>query len=148
MDCSLSGSSVHGIFQARVLEWIAISFSRGSSLPRDWTWDSCIVGRWFTLWATREILLNYPFKTFFIYIFAWLCWVLVVPRKIFSCGMRPLCCGMWNLVPWPGIKSRPPALGAQSLSQWTTRKVPIPVPYYLLFHYSCFFLYNCFFFHS
>ena len=35
MDCSLSGSSVHGIFQARVLEWIAISFSRGSSQPRD-----------------------------------------------------------------------------------------------------------------
>ena len=35
MDCSLSGSSVHGIFQARVLEWIAISFSRGSSQPRN-----------------------------------------------------------------------------------------------------------------
>ena len=37
MDCSLSGSSVHGTFQARVLEWIAISFSRGSSRPRNWT---------------------------------------------------------------------------------------------------------------
>ena len=37
MDCSLPGSSVHGIFQARVLEWVAISFSRGSSRPRDWT---------------------------------------------------------------------------------------------------------------
>ena len=37
MDCSLSGSSVHGIFQARVLEWIAISFSRGSSQPRNLT---------------------------------------------------------------------------------------------------------------
>ena len=37
MDCSPSGSSVHGIFQARVLEWVAISFSRGSSQPRDWT---------------------------------------------------------------------------------------------------------------
>ena len=35
MDCSLSGSSVHGIFQARVLEWIAISFSRGPSQPRN-----------------------------------------------------------------------------------------------------------------
>ena len=40
MDCSLPGSSVHGIFQAIVLEWIAISFSRGSSQPRDWTWVS------------------------------------------------------------------------------------------------------------
>ena len=38
MDCSLPGSSIHGIFQARVLEWVAISFSRGSSQPREWTW--------------------------------------------------------------------------------------------------------------
>ena len=53
-DCSLSGSSVHGIFQARVLEWIAISFSRGSSQPRNWTWVSRIAGRLFTIWATRE----------------------------------------------------------------------------------------------
>ena len=50
-DCSLPGSSVHGIFQARVLEWVAISFSRGSSRPRDWTCVSCIVGRHFTVWA-------------------------------------------------------------------------------------------------
>ena len=51
MDCSLSGSSVHGIFQARVLEWIAISFSRGSSQPRSRTQVSCIAGRHFTVWA-------------------------------------------------------------------------------------------------
>ena len=43
IDCSLPGSSVHGIFQAIVLEWIAISFSRGSSRPRDRTWVSHIV---------------------------------------------------------------------------------------------------------
>ena len=54
MDCSLSGSSVHGIFQARVLEWIAISFPRGSSRPRNRTRVSCIAGRRFTVWATRE----------------------------------------------------------------------------------------------
>ena len=48
------GFSIHGIFQARVLEWVAISFSRRSSRPRDWTWVSCIAGRRFTLWATRE----------------------------------------------------------------------------------------------
>ena len=47
MDCSLSGSSVHGIFQARVLEWIATSFSRGSSQPRNQTWVSCIAGKCF-----------------------------------------------------------------------------------------------------
>ena len=54
VDCSLPGSSVHGIFQARILEWVAISFSRGSSWPRDQTWDSRIAGRRFTLWTTRE----------------------------------------------------------------------------------------------
>ena len=54
MDCSLPGSSVHGILQARILEWVAISFSRGSSPPRDWAWISRIVGRRFTVWATRE----------------------------------------------------------------------------------------------
>ena len=53
MDCSLPGSSVHGIFQARVLEWGAISFSRGSSRPRDRTQASLIVDRCFTAWATR-----------------------------------------------------------------------------------------------
>ena len=45
MDCSLPGSSVRGIFQAIVLEWIAISFSRGSSQPRERTWVSRIVDR-------------------------------------------------------------------------------------------------------
>ena len=54
MDCSLPGSSVHGIFQARILEWVSISFSRGSSLSRDWTWVSCTAGRFFTVWAIRE----------------------------------------------------------------------------------------------
>ena len=56
MDCSLPGSSVHGIFQARILEWAAISFSRGSSQPRHWTWVSRIAGRRFTVWATMEAL--------------------------------------------------------------------------------------------
>ena len=55
MDCSLRGSSVHEIFQAVVLEWIAISFSKGSSQPRDRTWVSRIVDRRFTIWATREV---------------------------------------------------------------------------------------------
>ena len=46
-------SSVHGIFQARILEWIAISFSRGPSQPRNQTQVSCTVGRFFTHWAMR-----------------------------------------------------------------------------------------------
>ena len=55
MDCNLPGSSVHGIFQARILEWVAISFSRGSSRPRDRTQVSCLVGRRFTIWARPSL---------------------------------------------------------------------------------------------
>ena len=55
MDCSLPGSSIHGIFQARILEWVAIFISRGSSPPRDQTRVSHIVGRRFTSWTTRKV---------------------------------------------------------------------------------------------
>ena len=54
MDCSPPGSSIHGILQARVLEWVAISLSMGSSWPRDQTRVSCIAGGFFTIWATKE----------------------------------------------------------------------------------------------
>ena len=54
MDCSLPGSSVRGILQAEILEWVAITISRGSSQLRDRTQVSCIAGRFFTVWATRE----------------------------------------------------------------------------------------------
>jgi len=54
MDCRLPDSSLHGILQARVLEWVAIPFSRGYSQLRDWTQVSCIAGRIFTIRATRE----------------------------------------------------------------------------------------------
>ena len=56
MDWSRPGSSVHGILQARILEWVAISFSRGSSQPRDWahvSCVSCIVRGFFTHWAMK-----------------------------------------------------------------------------------------------
>ena len=69
MNFSPPGTSVPGIFQASILEWVAISSSRGSSWPRDgtWisrdqTWISCIAGRYFTNWATGEV-----FKTAFQY---------------------------------------------------------------------------------
>ena len=54
MDCSPQGSSVHEILQARILEWVAIPFFRGSSGPRDWTQVSCVAGKLFTIWAARE----------------------------------------------------------------------------------------------
>ena len=54
MDCSPPGPSVHGILQARILECVAVPFSRGFSWSRDQTQVSCFVGRFFTVWATGE----------------------------------------------------------------------------------------------
>ena len=53
-DCGLSGSSAHGILQARIPEWVAFPFFRGSSQPRDGTQVSRTAGRFFTIWATRR----------------------------------------------------------------------------------------------
>ena len=56
MDCNPPCSSVHGIIQERVLEWVAIPFSRRSSRSRDWTLVSGLAGRFFTIWDTRKAL--------------------------------------------------------------------------------------------
>ena len=58
MNCSLPGSSVHGIFQATILEWVAISSSWGSSWSRNRTRISCTAGRFFTSWAIWEAKCN------------------------------------------------------------------------------------------
>ena len=55
----LPGCSVHGILLVRILEWVAIHFSRGSFHPREQTWVSCTTGRFFTIWATREAQIVY-----------------------------------------------------------------------------------------
>ena len=62
MDYSPPGSSVRRILQARIPE--AIPFSRGSSWPRDWTWVSCTAGRFFIIWATREVPWWWPLVGF------------------------------------------------------------------------------------
>ena len=62
-DCNPPDSSVHGILQARILEWIAIPFSGVSSQPRDWTRVSCIAGRFFTSWAIRGALSSTQFRS-------------------------------------------------------------------------------------
>ena len=54
MGCSPLVFFVYGVLQARILEWVAIPFSRGSSWPRDWTWVFCIAGGFFTNWVTGE----------------------------------------------------------------------------------------------
>ena len=56
IDCSPPGSSVHGILQGRILEWVVMPSSRGSSPPWDWTQVFCFAGGIFTIWATREAL--------------------------------------------------------------------------------------------
>ena len=68
MDCSLSGSSVHGIFQVRILEWVAISFSRRSSRPRDQTCNSYVscIGRW-VLYHRHHLGSTLPPKYIYIY---------------------------------------------------------------------------------
>ena len=80
MDYSLPGSSIHGTFQPRILGWVAISFSRGSSWPRDRTQVSRTAGRFFTIWATREALV----KMWYVYIYRQ--WSIIQPQK------------EWNLV--------------------------------------------------
>ena len=75
MGCSRPGSSVHGIFQTRILEWIAISFSRGTSQPRDWTHSS---------WIGRSFTLNHQGREF-------------TPRIIFP--VSP-CGSCWIFVEW------------------------------------------------
>ena len=77
----------------------------------------------------------------FIYLFLYFLFIYLAGRVLavacgifdLGCGMQTLSCGMWDLGPWPGMKPRPPALGVQSLSQWTTREVP-PPPAHLYLH--------------
>ena len=63
MDCSLPGSSAHGILQARILEWVTIPFFRGSSRASNWTQVSSTAGRFSTVWAAREAQFPITFLT-------------------------------------------------------------------------------------
>ena len=84
MDCNPPGSSVHGILQARVLQWVAILFSRESSQLRDWNQVSCIAGWFFTIWATREAHLWDVFES--------LLFLIVCMWFFFSWGFQELLC--------------------------------------------------------
>ena len=119
----------------------------GSSQTRAQTRVPCTGRQTLNHCTTREAPNN--FFLIFIYLFIWLFWVLVAASEvfaaargicscgigmwdllvaacgIFSCGMQTLNCGMWDLVPRPGIEPRSPALGAWSLGHWTTREVPL-----------------------
>ena len=82
MYCSLPGSSVCGILQIRILEWVTISYSRESSRPRYWTRISCIAAGFFTIWAIRKAR-----------------WIIVTSREKSTSGsIRPLECVCWQWV--------------------------------------------------
>ena len=84
MDCTPPGFSVDGILQARILEWVAISSSRGSSWPRDQTCVSCVAGRFFGIWVTKEA----PFFNIRLNIrqlYSFICFCIQTPR-IWSFG--------------------------------------------------------------
>ena len=127
VDCSLPGSSFQGILQARILEWVVISFSRGSSQPRNWTWVSCIAGKHFNLWATLVNGNNSPF--FLIYmpfisssclntlrrtVKCWIevvrvsrhpCFIPVLRRKTFNLPLliMTLPCHVWPILRWSNV---------------------------------------------
>ena len=88
MGCSPPGSSVHGIFQSRILKWVAISLPRGSSRPRSPTWVFCTADRFFTDWANREahtqLLPIYIWiLNFFYFLALW---------NLFRLLLVPMCC--------------------------------------------------------
>ena len=93
-DCSSTGSSVHGIFQARILEGVAISLFRGSCQLKDWTLISCLAGRFFTVLSynkcNREVLSLLVHASIFL-------WCFICLHRA-ACGI---------LVPWSGINSGP-----------------------------------------
>ena len=104
MDCSLPGSSLHGILQAGVLEWVAISFSRGSSRPRDWTCVSC------SSCIGRQVLYHYTTGE--------ACTVAYV-LEIFTCSQSPwfgqnLFPFVWNTFPPPQLPACSPESHSQS----------------------------------
>ena len=98
MDCNPTGSSVHGILLARILEWVVISFSRGSSRPRDQTRVSCVssvTGRFFTRWAILKLSCEIPTKFTIVgqgaqaedcKCWVWMVWVQNLPLSLSSWG--------------------------------------------------------------
>ena len=93
-----------GFLRQECWEWVAISLSRGSFQCRNWICVPSIAGGFFFFFLIFYLFIS-PHQLF------------VVAHKIFSCGM-------WDLVPWPGIEPQSRALGAGSLSHWATKQVP------------------------
>ena len=131
MDCSLPGSSVHGILQARILEGVSIPFSRVSSWLRDWTWVPCIADRLFTTWAIRQLFfIAEEYSTVFLCVCVYLC------MYIYMC----ICIYMWHLwtvkslshvrlfaTPWTVAYQAPQSMELSEQEYWSG--LPFPSPY-------------------
>ena len=102
MDCSPSASSVHVILLARILEWIAVSFSRESSWLRDQTWVSRTAGRFFIVWATQETL-----------------YFMMLLLSLFSCVRH-------CVTPQMAAHQAPPSLGFSRQEHWSGLPFPSP----------------------
>ena len=122
MDCSPPGSSVHGIFQARILEWVAVPTSRGSSQPRDQTHISCIGRQILYHWTTWEALMYTCLGVCMLSCFShvWLfttLWTVAHQAPLFSGFSQQEC---WSGSPFlppgdlpnPGIKPTSPTIPA------------------------------------
>ena len=119
------GSSVHGIFQARVLEWIAISFSRGSSPPRNRTRVSLIAGRHFTIWATFVIPLleQLPKKIHFYEVYTYFC--LCIMYKYIYCVCMCVLSHVWFFpIPWTVPCQAPLSMGFSRQEYWSGLPFP------------------------
>ena len=128
------GSSVHGISQTRILEWVAISSSRGSSQPRDRSWASHTAGRLFTVWApgkaniVKRWLRSRPFNTSLSLslLLPWGCvgslleYSLSLPRSDLVVTH-----GLWDLSSPTRDRTCNVCTGRRIRKRWTTREVPI-----------------------
>ena len=119
-NCSPPGSNVHGISQARILEWVTITYSRRTSWPRDRTQVSCIscIGRqilyhWCQLFAIYISLMKCLLRSLAYFLFIYFCCM--------ACGF---------LIPWPKTEPRPLAVKAQSPNHWTAREFPGSLAYF------------------
>ena len=119
MDCSLPVSSVHGILQARILEWVSIPFSRASSWPQDQIQVSHIASRFFIVWVTREIAPKVKMLVTQSYLILWDPMDCSPPGSFVHGILQPK---IWSGYPFPspgdlpspGIKPRSPSLQADS----------------------------------
>ena len=123
---TLRGSSIHGIFQARILEWVTISFSRRSAWPRDWTWVSVIVGRPFTIWAMWELDYKESWAQR-----NWCFWTVVLEKTLESPldskeiqPVHPKRCQSWIFIGRTDTEAETPILWPPDVKNWLIGKDP------------------------